>query len=205
MAEQKESSVLFSLKELMNLEENRIKEEAARLDAIKHGEIEKARSEAEHRSRMEAMAQAQAHEQQLVALQSHSGNKRLKVIVGIVSGVLVIAGIGGTMAFMSSQEQAAKEKQLAAQELQRRDEELKKLKADDAAEKQKMEELSSALGSAKDDATRAQLEAQLAKQKEKVQKAGAALRGGGGGGKPAGGGAPKPCNCPPGDPLCSCL
>jgi hypothetical protein len=33
MAEQKESSVLFSLKELMNLEEDRIKEEEAEKEA----------------------------------------------------------------------------------------------------------------------------------------------------------------------------
>src|SRR5450755_6918 len=103
MADQKESSVLFSLKELMGLEEDRIREEeadksrrakaeaeareaqertvreaeerrlrddeerrrqeelrkreeATRLDAIRHGELEKAKSETEHRSRMEALA-----------------------------------------------------------------------------------------------------------------------------------------------------
>ena len=49
MAEQKESSVLFSLKELMNLEENRIKEEEAEKDR-------RARHEAETRASAERAA-----------------------------------------------------------------------------------------------------------------------------------------------------
>ena len=251
MAEQKESSVLFSLKELMNLEENRIKEEeqekerrarheaemraaaersareaeerrireeeearrseenrrreeAARLEAIKHGEIEKARAEAEHRSRMEAMAQAQAHEQQLVALQSHSGNKRLKVVIAVVSAVLVLGGVTTAVLVSKSNEEAAK--RLQAEQAQRAatEAEIQRLKSDFDTSQKKQEELERQRDSAKDEATRANLEAELAKQKEKTQKAGAALRGGGGGGKPAGAAA-KPCNCPPGDPLCSCL
>ena len=106
MADQKESSVLFSLKELMNLEEDRIKkedddrkrteeaenaaradaerrareeeerrlraederkrgdearmrEETARLEAIRHGEVEKARVEAEGVARMQALRRQQ--------------------------------------------------------------------------------------------------------------------------------------------------
>jgi colicin import membrane protein len=127
MAEQKESSVLFSLKELMSLEENRIKEEeqekdrreeaerraaeerrlreeedarraeelrkkeeATRLEAIRLGEIEKAKAEAEHQARMQALAAQQAHQQQMAALASDSDKKRLKLIVGIVSAVLVV-------------------------------------------------------------------------------------------------------------------
>ncbi|HEV8248212.1 MAG TPA: VIT domain-containing protein, partial [Polyangiaceae bacterium] len=51
---------------------------------------------------------------------------------------------------------------------------------------------------AKDEATRAELQAQL-----EQAKSGASARSAGGGAKPGGGG--KPCNCPPGDPLCSCV
>ena len=47
MAEQKESSVLFSLKELMNLEENRIKEEEQEKDR-------RARADAERKAREDA-------------------------------------------------------------------------------------------------------------------------------------------------------
>ena len=163
MAEQKESSVLFSLKELMSLEENRIKEEeadkeavaraeaeakaaaeraareseerrlraeeearrteeqrrkeeAARLEAIRHGELEKARAETEHRARMEALAAQQAHEQQLVALRSDQGKKRLKVVVGVVSAVLVIGGVAiGVVMSNNAKEQRAKDAIAAAE------------------------------------------------------------------------------------------
>ena len=54
MAEQKESSVLFSLKELMNLEEDRIKQE---------DEEKKRRAEAEVQSRVEAERRARDQEQ----------------------------------------------------------------------------------------------------------------------------------------------
>jgi len=51
------------------------------------------------------------------------------------------------------------------------------------------------------------IEQELAKAKQQRERAAGAMRGGGGGGKKEGGGsAPaKPCNCTPGDPLCSCL
>jgi colicin import membrane protein len=50
MAEQKESSVLFSLKELMNLEEDRIRQEDE--EKKKRAEVEvQARQEAERRAR----------------------------------------------------------------------------------------------------------------------------------------------------------
>ena len=38
-----------------------------------------------------------------------------------------------------------------------------------------------------------------------MREASAAMRVSGGGAAKQGGGAAKPCNCPPGDPLCSCL
>ena len=135
MAEQKESSVLFSLKELMSLEEDRIKqeedarrraedaalqakqaeenraraeeearlraadekrraedfrtrEEQARVDAIKHGELERARLEAENRARMETLARQQAHEKEIHALSQDKSKKNLKLIIGLVVGAL---------------------------------------------------------------------------------------------------------------------
>jgi len=144
MAEQKESSVLFSLKELMNLEEDRIKteddekkrraeadvqarveaerrardqeaqrlqaeedrrrseeqrtkEEAARLEAIRHGEIEKARVEAEQRARMEAMSKQQEHERHLSTLHHDEHKKKLQRMVTFsVAGaaILLFGGLG---------------------------------------------------------------------------------------------------------------
>src|SRR6478736_5443554 len=100
MAEQKESSVLFSLKELMSLEENRIKEEEADKEAVARAEAEAkaaaeraAREAEERRLRMEELAAQQAHEQQIAALNSDQGKKRLKLVVGIISAVLVIGAV----------------------------------------------------------------------------------------------------------------
>jgi colicin import membrane protein len=142
MAEQKESSVLFSLKELMNLEEDRIKkedddrkrredaenaaradaerrareeeerrlraeeerkrgdearmrEEAARLEAIRHGEVEKARVEAEGVARMEALRRQQEHEKELHVLSQDKHKKRLTYIALGSGFVLVAALVGG--------------------------------------------------------------------------------------------------------------
>ena len=61
------------------------------------------------------------------------------------------------------------------------------------------------LAGAKDEATRLQLQKQLDEEREKQK----AMQRGGGGPRPAAGGGnatpSKPCNCTPGDPLCSCL
>ncbi|HVJ21738.1 MAG TPA: hypothetical protein VM686_40315 [Polyangiaceae bacterium] len=251
MAEQKESSVLFSLKELMSLEENRIRdeeadkerrareeqerrasedrakrdaeerrirdeeerrraeeqrrrEEEARVEAIKHGELAKAQAEAEHRARMEAMAAQQAHEQQLAALNSDDTKKRLKLYVGLAIGAVVLVGVGGGLAIKSANEEQAKKDAIHAAQLKETEEQLARLKGEFEAAQKKEESLQAALTGAKDEVEKERLKAELAKAKEQTQRAGAAVRGGGGGAKPSGGGA-KPCNCPPGDPLCSCL
>lgn len=252
MAEQqKESSVLFSLKELMNLEEDRIreeeaqkeaeakaaldaklaaeraareaeeariraeeesrrqeevrrKEEAARLDAIRMGELEKARAEAEHRARLEAMTAQQAHEQQLAALSQDKHKKRLQIMVGVAVGVLLIVGVGGGLAFKAHQDESTK--RAAVLEAQRKEAEdrVHRLEADFDMARKKEEELTASLANAKDEATRAKIAAELAQAKEKTSQAGSAIHGA----RPATGGASKPAkagggkNCSPGDPLC---
>ena len=62
MAEQKESSVLFSLKELMNLEENRIKEEEDAKKRAADAEVQ-AKADAERRAREEEEARLRAEEE----------------------------------------------------------------------------------------------------------------------------------------------
>lgn len=253
MAEQKESSVLFSLKELMNLEENRIKEEeqekdrrsraeaerraredaerraaeearlraeedarradeqrkredAARLEAIRHGEIEKAKAEAEHQARLQQMAAQQAHEQHLAALHGDESKKRLKLIVGIVSAVLVI-GIAVTAVLMKKSSDEQKRQQAAfAAEQQQKENELKRLRADFETAQKKQDELTGALSNAKDEATRRALEAQLAQAKADTEKT--RVRVGGGGPRSGGGDKPRKSsssNCAPGDPMCGDL
>ena len=62
MSEQKESSVLFSLKELMNLEEDRIKtEETSKAEAARRAEQE--RVETERRKQEEEAARLHAEEE----------------------------------------------------------------------------------------------------------------------------------------------
>ncbi len=62
MAEQKESSVLFSLKELMSLEENRIREEEDAKKRAAEAEVQ-ARAEAERRAREEEEGRLRAEEE----------------------------------------------------------------------------------------------------------------------------------------------
>ena len=160
MAEQKESSVLFSLKELMNLEQERIaqetatqqrqareardrreaderarreaderklrdaeearradeqrrREDAARVEAIKHAEIERARTEAEHRAQMEAVAAQREHEAQLVAIRQQSSAKKTKIGASIAITVLLLGLVGGGLKWKQDQETAAQERAAA--------------------------------------------------------------------------------------------
>ncbi|WP_437492918.1 hypothetical protein WME75_19240 [Sorangium sp. So ce1014] len=255
MSEQKESSVLFSLKELMNLEEDRIKteeaqkaaaaaaaekarveaeraareaeelrirteeerrrneerrsrEETARLEAIRQAEIEKARVEAEQRARLEAMAAQQHHERSLAALQQdESKNKLRKLLIGGAIASALVIGIVTVAAVKSSQDNEAR---IAAEAARARDleEANKRLEAQFKESESKMSGLRDQLSSAKDEATRLALQKQLEAEQQKQEQ----LRRGGGSGRPAAGGQPAsgggtkaPCNCAPGDPLCSCL
>lgn len=252
MSEQKESSVLFSLKELMNLEEDRIKteeadkaaqtaaaeraridaeraardaeeariraeeerrrldemrgrEEHAKLDAIRTAEVEKARIEAEQRARLEAMAAQQSHEKALAHLQHDESKKSLrKTLIGVVAGVIVIGSVGGVLLYRNHQETQAR---FAAQEAQQQADaaDKKKLEAQSKEQAAKIDNLLSSLAGAKDEATRLALQKQLEEERDK--QAAALKRGGGGprGGSSPGGGTKPPCNCSPGDPLCSCL
>ncbi|EYF02450.1 hypothetical protein [Chondromyces apiculatus] len=252
MSEQKESSVLFSLKELMNLEEDRIKteehakaaaataaeqarldaerrareaeesriraeeerrrveeqrsrEEAARLDAIRHAEVERARVEAEQHARIAALSAQQEHEQKLAALKHDESKKKLrKLLIGVVSGVVVLGALAG---FLVKREIDERDRQTAAQQaaMAEANEKLAKLEAERVNSEKKEAELKRQLDSAKDEATRLALQKQLeAEQEKQKQIKGAAAGAGAGKGAGAGAGS-KPCNCSPGDPLCSCL
>ena len=256
MADQKESSVLFSLKELMGLEEDRIREEeadkaqrakveleareaservtreaeerrlredeerrrqeelrkreeATRLDAIRHGELEKAKSETEHRSRMATMAAQQAHEAQLASINQDQHKKKLQITIGVVAFVLVAAVVGGGVAFKKhSDEQNAKTAILEAR-ARAAEEEKTRLEASVKAAQEKETDLKSALNNAKDEADRGRIQAELKKAQEQTAAARHAVSGAGTGSQGSSGGAAKPskpaCNCTPGDPLCSCL
>ena len=248
MSEQKESSVLFSLKELMNLEEDRIRseeadkaaqaaaaekarmdaervareaeearirseeerrrldeqrgrEEAARLEAIRHAEIEKARADAENKARLDAMAAQQQHERNLAAIHQDESKKKLRnLLIGGAVAVVLLGSLGGFMAYKSSQEASIREQAQAAKARQD-EEDLRKLKAALDDNQKKTDSLLSQLANAKDDADRAKLQKQIddARAASETLKKGS---GGGGGPRPAGDAKPK-AKCTPGDPLCT--
>jgi colicin import membrane protein len=252
MSEQKESSVLFSLKELMNLEEDRIKqeedtraahaaaaeqarllaekqardaeeariraeeerrrmeegrarEENARLEALRQGEVERARVDAEGRARMEAMAAQQQHERSLAAINQDKSKKNLRNIIIAGVAIVVIGGATGIFFVKKNLDEAGARETAAKQQAELAQQEKAKLEAQIKESDAKQNTLNAQLASAKDEATRLALQKQLEEEQEKGK---ALKRGGGGGPRPAGGGAYKPkaaCNCTPGDPLCSCL
>ncbi len=248
MAEQKESSVLFSLKELMNLEEDRIKseenekkrqedaaiqarldaerrvreeeearmraadesrrvseqrtrEETARVDAIRHAEMEKARLDAENAARLDQLKQHQEHEHRIHALGQDEGKKKLKYIAIGAVFFLFLVMVGGGFAINSTlQKQKALEAQLNTMNDER-------------------DALNAKLKNATSPEERAALQAEIDAKNAAIEEAKknpgtpapvskpVIRQGGGGGGAPP---AVKPvvkapCNCSPGDPLCNCL
>ena len=240
MAEQKESSVLFSLKELMNLEEDRIKprgrreeaasggrsagpgrgrasrarprgssasqaeeerrrseeqrkkEEAARLEAIRHGEIEKARVEAEQRARMEAMSKQQEHERHLSTLQHDEHKKKLQRMVTFsIAGaaILLIGGLGlyfGKIKPRSEARDAARVRRSWQQAEEAEAVAAPARRADAEGQRSRLAQLSSA----QDDKTRAELKAKLAEAQKAQQGPTRAAAGGGSNGR-------RRCSRPP--------
>jgi colicin import membrane protein len=251
MAEQKESSVLFSLKELMNLEEDRIKqeeterqrqeqavinarleaerkareeeearmraaeeqrrqaeqrsrEEQARLEAIRHAEIEKARLEAENAARLEQLRAHQAHEQNITALKQDKGKKNL-LFIAIGAGILlVVVMIGGGIAIKGQMDKAAALQaqlgQLAQDEADIKSQMANASAEDKARLQAELDAKEAAIQNLKDHPNTVQTAAPV--NPHPVAHTGGG-GGGGGGSKPAS--TKPPCNCTPGDPLCSCL
>lgn len=248
MAEQKESSVLFSLKELMNLEEDRIKqeeterqkqeqaviqarldaerkareeeeariaaaeearrqqeqrqrEESTRLDAIRHGEVEKARLDAENAARLEQLRAQQAHDLNLTAIKQDKSKKNLTYIAAGVGFLLVLAiGIGSYAVKVQSDKAEALQAQLG------------ELSSEREALRQKMETASGeerarlqAELDAKDDAIKNLKDHPNTVQQAPTSHPVAHPAGNGGGTTKAPTANKPPCNCTPGDPLCSCL
>ncbi len=198
MTQHNESSVLFSLKELMTLEEDRVRqesdalgraeaaawqarqaeearlhaeaearlraqdearrqeeqrarEEQARLDAIRHGELERARLDAENRARMETLARQQAFEKELHALSHDKSKKNLKLVVGLTLGALLLVG-GGAGALIYDAN--LKQQQLTAQ--------LNDLNGQIAASDKKVKDLNDQLALATSDAERSRINSEIA-------------------------------------------
>lgn len=256
MAEQKESSVLFSLKELMNLEEDRIRqeeddrqrkadaemqarldaerrareaeearlrdqenqkrgeeqrarEEQARLEAMRQAEVERARVEAENAARMQAMQAQQEHERQLTHIKESQGKKKATYIAGGIGVLLFLGLIGGGLAFKSASDKQAAAELAHKQEMAEYEAKLQKATKDLEAQNQQVKDLESSVANAKTEGEKKAAEAALLAAKEEQKKrAGqvSSFKPPVPGANPGGQSKPKPpCNCQPGDPLCSCL
>jgi colicin import membrane protein len=253
MAEQKESSVLFSLKELMNLEEDRIRqeeaerqraanaemqaraeaerrareqeeariraeedrrraeeqrgrEEAARLEAIRHGEVERARVEAEQAARLEAMRHHQEHERQITAIKEGKGKKQA-IIAAVAAGVILVAGGITAGLIIHNQNKAAEIERARAQaELAEQKAQTERLQRELTDQNNAVASLEDAVKNARDEGAKEAAMKALKDAQDKQAAARSALNRARTGGPAAAKPANKPaCNCAPGDPLCSCI
>jgi colicin import membrane protein len=189
--------------------ERRIFEEQRRqaeLQGLQEATVQRARAEAEAQGRLAEMNARQAHERQLHALSQDKHKKRVQMIA-VALGVFFFIGaiaagvvIKRVMDERNTAEAYARQLESAKQEVE-----------------QKESRLKAELEQTKDPEKIAALQSALAEQQQKLdmirtqQTQPQERRAGGGAAQPhpkspEKGAAPgKPCNCTPGDPLCSCL
>jgi len=181
----------------------------AELSAMQEAAVQRARMEAEAQARLAEMAARQEHERQLHALSQDKHKKRLQWIAIGLGVFFFVGAVGGGILIKRSYDEAQAAKAQAAA-LQNQIDESNATEA----------RLKAQLANAKDPTEYQALQAQLAAEEQRnqqlqqqAQQSGSTPKkptytGGGGGGGSGGGGskpAGKPCNCTPGDPLCSCL
>ncbi len=177
------------------------------LSSMQEAAVQRAKMEAESKARLAEMTARQEHERQLTSLSQDSHKKRLQFILGGLGVLIVAIAVGGGITIKKTMDETAAAK-MEAQQLQS--------KIDEAQAQQQQLQLQ--LQNTKDPEKIAELQKQLEDEKNKISAMNATVAakrptggGGGGGGAPAakpaggGGGAKAPCNCTPGDPLCSCL
>jgi len=174
----------------------------AEIQAMQEATVHKARAEAEAQARLAEMASRQEHERHLHTIGQDQHKKRLTMILAGLAAFIVIGGIVGGIAIKRSMDETAA---LKAQ--------TEALKAQIDESNAKEAKLQAQLASAKDPAEVAAIQAALDAEKQRnlqlqSQAANPAKKGPTFVGGPAPGPKPpsgKPCNCTPGDPLCSCL
>ena len=175
----------------------------AEISAMQEATVQKARAEAEAQARLAEMASRQEHERHLHTIGQDQHKKRLTMILAGLAAFIVIGGIVGGIAIKRGMDETAA---LKAQT------EALKSQIDEANAKEA--KLQAQLASAKDPAEVAAIQAALDAEKQRnlqlqsqaanpTKKAPTGVGGPGPGPKPPTPG--KPCNCTPGDPLCSCL
>jgi colicin import membrane protein len=177
----------------------------AELQALQEAAVQRAKMEAESQARLAELTVRQAHEQQLHALSQDKSKKRLQFFLVSLGALLFFLAVGGGILIKQAVDKANSAEAYARQL------ESDKKQAEDHETKLK-EQLSSARSPEEVEA----INAQLRKTQDDLAQIRAAQQQGGGAparratAGPAQGqrAAPKPgvpCNCTPGDPLCSCL
>jgi colicin import membrane protein len=174
----------------------------AELQAMQEAAIQKARAEAESQARLAEMTARQEHERQLHALSQDQGKKRLRMMVGGIAVLFLAVAVGGGIAIKNAMDRTAQ---------------LEQDKRQLQAEKDKLDEdqrtLQFQLQNTRDPAKIAELEAQIAAMKDRANNIAQQQNNPGAAPHIQQHGPPpppkptstKPCNCTPGDPLCSCL
>ncbi|HEY4011771.1 MAG TPA: hypothetical protein VGM06_00420 [Polyangiaceae bacterium] len=177
----------------------------AEIRALQEATVHRAKAEAEAHARLAEMTSRQDHERQLHALSQDKHKKRVQMIAIGLGVLFAICAVGAGMFIARVTDQKNKAEQYAHQ-----------LESDKQENEQKQAQLRAELEQTKDPEKIAALQSQLEEQQRKLeqiktQQAQTPER------KAVGGtfAAPahttqkaspgKPCNCTPGDPLCSCL
>jgi colicin import membrane protein len=179
----------------------------AEIRALQEATLHRAKAEAEAQARLAEMTSRQDHERQLHALSQDKHKKRVQTIAIALGVLFALGAVGAGTVIARVMDQKNKAEQYAHQ-----------LETDKQENEQKQAQLRAELEQTKDPEKIAALQSQLEEQQRKLeqirtQQGQAPER------KPAVGGAAaaapthtaqkaptgKPCNCTPGDPLCSCL
>jgi len=219
MGQMRESSVLFSLKQLMTLEQDRVHEEdlaartraeaeavarreaeleararqeallraedarrreqeavrreqEARLQAIRLGEIERARIEALQKAHIDQLAQAQEHERRMAELEHDGQKRRLKraLIAGAVLTASIFGG-GAALYFGSIRPAAEAEQQREHDAVVAREARVEELKVELGRANAAADRALQALTQTKGDADRARAERDSAEAKKALDQA----------------------------------
>jgi colicin import membrane protein len=175
----------------------------AELRALQEATIQRARAEAEAQARLAEMTSRQDHERQLHALSQDKHKKRVQMIAIALGVFFFIGAIGAGVVIKNVMAQKNAAEAYARQ-----------LESDKQENEQQQARLKSELEQTKDPEKIAALQAALEDQQKKLeaiktqQAQPPQQRGPMPVAAPAHPKAPdkgKPCNCTPGDPLCSCL
>ena len=178
----------------------------AEIRALQEATVHRARAEAEAHARLAEMTSRQDHERQLHALSQDKHKKRVQMIAIGLGVLFAVGAVGAGTVIARVMDQKNRAEQYAHQ-----------LESDKQENEQKQSQLRAELEQTKDPEKIAALQSQLEDQQKRLEliksQQGQPVERKAGGGpvaapaahpaqKPAAG---KPCNCTPGDPLCSCL